>query len=369
LSARQAIDEVAAQIGMLQSGETSALSSPDPALHRRFDEEMFRRGWSGLWWPKSYGGGGLTLRHHAAFTEEAARLGLATPFNRVGVGIVAPALLLSGSEEQKQTYLKSILSVEHVWCQGFSEPDAGSDLASLRTRAEYDGRVWRVTGQKIWTTLGHLADFCFLLARTGESSTPHHGITAFLLPMDQPGVDVRPIRQLTGDNEFSEVFFDGAAVTSEDILGGEGNGWKVAMGALGYERSVHLFQRQVQLRRAAMTLSNVLRETSVGESVLDAMMDIELDLAGMKCAVAEQLDRLDAGAVPGVDGNATKVLWSETSQRLGRLGTSLAMAYPDRFMLRPWLDEYHKSLATSIYAGANEIQRNIIAERGLGLPR
>jgi alkylation response protein AidB-like acyl-CoA dehydrogenase len=369
LLARRAIEGVASELGMLQTGESSALNAPDPTLHRRFDEEIFRQGWAGLWWPKVYGGGGKTLRHHAVFTEEAARLGLATPFNRVGVGIVAPALLLYGSEDQKQKYLKQILSVEQVWCQGFSEPDAGSDLASLRTRAEYDGRVWRISGQKIWTTLGHLADFCFLLARTGETGAPHHGITAFLLPMDQQGVDVRPIRQLTGDNEFSEIFFDGAVVATENLLGGEGNGWRVAMGALGYERSVHLFQRQVQLRQAALTLSNALRESSVGESVLDTMIDIELDLAGMRFAVAEQLDRLDAGEVPGIDGNATKVLWSETSQRLGRLGTNLAMAYPDEFDLRPWLDEYHKSLATSIYAGANEIQRNIIAERGLGLPR
>jgi len=219
----------------------------DMAMRRRFDRALYAAGWAGLSWPAAYGGRDAPIDCERILAEEATEAGAPERFNRVGLGIVAPAIIGFGSAAHKDRYLRPILNSDEIWCQGFSEPNAGSDLASLSTRATLvDGR-WRITGQKVWTTLSAVADFCLLLARTGEPGSAHRGITAFIVPMHQPGVTVRPIRQINDSTEFSEVFFDNAETASDPVIGVVDRGWQLAMSVLAYERSTNLLNRQVRL--------------------------------------------------------------------------------------------------------------------------
>jgi len=346
------------------------------AMRRRFDRALHAAGWGALSWPTAYGGRAAPIEWELVLAEEAALAGAPERFNRVGLGIVAPALIQYGSEAQKQRYLGPLLAAEEVWCQGFSEPDAGSDLAGLSTRAELvDGR-WRITGQKVWTTLSAVADFCFLLARTGEAGSGHRGITAFIVPMRQDGVVVRPIRQINDSTEFSEVFLDAAETAPEPVIGTVGGGWRLAMSVLGYERSTNLLGRQVRLALAIRALRHAVStyRDSVPEPLLDDLVDVWIRSEALGRAVREHLAEIGRGQAPGIGDNATKVYWSETYQAVGDLALQVRGLLPDpaHGLLDDepdWYDFYLGSRASSIYAGTDQIQRTIIAERGLGLPR
>jgi alkylation response protein AidB-like acyl-CoA dehydrogenase len=340
----------------------------DFETQQQFYRQLCARGWGALAWPREYGGAGRSLREQAGFIQLSVQMGVPHVFNRVALGIAGPAIMIFGSPEIKRRFLPGILAGEEVWCQGFSEPGAGSDLAGLTTRADQqpDGH-YRITGQKVWTTLAAHADHCMLLART--SPDRYRGITAFLMPMRQAGVEVRPIKQIHGDSDFCEVFLDGARVDSDLVLGAEGQGWPIAMRALEAERSVHLVHRQVLLSSMIDSLILTASALPARTANLRALVDLKIDATAMQYAVQGLLRTLDEGGNADVRANMTKVWWSETYQRVARLAVDLAAAAEDEASLRMWLREYYASLSTSIYAGTNEIQRNIIAERGLGLPR
>ena len=348
----------------------------DMAMRRRFDRALYAAGWAGLSWPAAYGGRDAPIDCERILAEEATEAGAPERFNRVGLGIVAPAIIGFGTAAQKDRYLRPILNCDEIWCQGFSEPNAGSDLASLSTRATLVDGSWRITGQKVWTTLSAVADFCLLLARTGEPGGAHRGITAFIVPMRQAGVTVRPIRQINDSTEFSEVFFDSAETAPDPVIGVVDRGWQLAMSVLAYERSTNLLNRQVRLD---MSLRALRRATgryrdSVPEPLVDELVDIWIRSTALQHTVRGHLAEIGRGESPGIGNNATKVYWSETYQALGDLalqirgiappaGNELLDDEPD------WYDFYLASRASSIYAGTDEIQRTIIAERGLGLPR
>jgi alkylation response protein AidB-like acyl-CoA dehydrogenase len=348
----------------------------DLEMRRRFDRALYAAGWAGLSWPAEYGGQGAPIDCERVLAEEAAEAGAPERYNRVGLGIVAPAIIGFGSAAQKERYLRPILNSDEIWCQGFSEPNAGSDLASLSARATLvDGR-WRIAGQKVWTTLSAVADFCLLLARTGEPASAHRGITAFIVPMHQAGVVVRPIRQINDSTEFSEVFFDSAETAADPVIGAVDRGWQLAMSVLAYERSTNLLNRQVRLDMTLRALRHAAGRyrDSVPEPLVDDLVDIWIRSAALRYTVRDHLAEIGRGESPGIGNNATKVYWSETYQALGDLalevrgvvppeGNELLDDEPD------WYDFYLASRASSIYAGTDEIQRTIIAERGLGLPR
>jgi hypothetical protein len=367
VAARGALEAAATEAGWVASPALGAGDGHDRPRRRLLERLLAQRGWAGIAWPVEYGGRGEPLRRHAIFAEESCRLGLATHYNRVAMGIDGPALLLHGSAEQKERYLPAMLTCDEIWCQGFSEPDAGSDLASLRTSARVDGDKWCVNGQKVWTTLGADADYCFLLARTGDGAK-HRGISALLIPMHQRGVLVTPIKQINGEEDFCELWFEDAKAPLAAVVGEVNGGWAVTMSALSYERSLHLLQRQFRFRRLVGELRDTTDWGVAGEAAQDALVDCEMAGLALAYAMDQQLDALDRGQAGGTEANASKVFWSESYRRLAELGADLSAA-GHTSAPADWNHEYYSSLATSIYAGTNEIQRNIIAERGLGLPR
>jgi alkylation response protein AidB-like acyl-CoA dehydrogenase len=347
------------------------------AMRRRFDAVAFRDGWAGISWPEEYGGRGGSLLDQIIFSEECERAGAPEVFNRVGVGIIAHAIMMFGSEKQKQRHLPAILSGTEIWCQGFSEPDAGSDLASISTRAISDGDEWTIEGQKVWTTLAGFADYCLVLARTEPDQPRHRGISAFLVPMDQGGVDIRPIRQINGDHEFAEVFFNRASVPAGGLLGAPGQGWEVAMGALEFERSTNFMRRQVRLALDIEALVKTAQASSeeLSASLKTRLADLLVRSECLRFTVWRSVAEIGKSGRPGILANASKVYWSETHQAAAEFALEL-----DQALERPGHSElvtsrsktvidYLSSRAATIYAGTSEIQRNIIAERGLGLPR
>lgn len=345
------------------------------ALRRRFDEALYRDGWAGLTWPKEYGGRGGRLYEQMIFAEECARAQAPEVFNRLGLGIVGPTLIQFGTADQKTQHLRSMLASERIWCQGFSEPGAGSDLAALSTRATLAGDKFIINGQKIWTTLGQYADYCFLLARTNPDQPRHKGITALILDMKQPGVSVRPIHQINGSSDFNEVFLNDVEVPVGNVIGEVDGGWAVAMAALSFERSTNFIARQVRLVAELDALMTYARDNKgrISARQLDDLLDVSIRVTALKLTVLRHIAALEAGASPGPENNSTKVFWSETHQRLASIalemfGSSAFQAETRQHDI-PWAFIYLSSRAESIYAGTSEIQRNIIAERGLGLPR
>ena len=354
---------------------SSSIEDEEYALRRRFDRALFDGGWAGLSWPTEYGGRGATLRDQLLFSEECAAARAPELFNRVALGIVAPALMMHGSTEQKRRFLPAILRGDEIWCQGFSEPNAGSDLASLATRARLENGRWIIEGQKVWTTLAQFADHCFLLARSNSEKSRHHGITALIVPMLQPGVIVRPIRQINGSEEFSEVFFDGASVDPEGVIGQVDHGWEIAMSALSYERSTNFALRQIRTRyEVAELLDLISTDPSVWPDRLkERLADLYVRSEALRQTVWANITAIDAGSAPGIQTNASKVFWSELSQDIANLGLEMlgydGIVSPTGAPTDSWARRYLWSRAASIYAGTNEIQRNLIAERGFRLPR
>ncbi|HEY7364646.1 MAG TPA: acyl-CoA dehydrogenase family protein [Methylomirabilota bacterium] len=352
-------------------------------LLRRWQRKLYEAGFVGLTWPSEYGGQGLTFLEEMILHQEMALAKAPPILNILGVGMAGPTIVAYGTEAQKQRYPAKILSCEEIWCQGYSEPNAGSDLASLQTRAVKDGEHWVINGQKVWTSLAHVADWMMLLARTDPEAPRHKGITYFLLDMHAPGVTVRPLRQITGDPEFNEVFFDNVRVHESQILGGLNNGWQVGLTTLMYERLALGFGLQVRLRIALDGLVELARRMEKDGRVItkDPVMrqkiaQLWIETECLKYTGARAITRLLRGEMPGPEASTGKMIWVDTHQRLQELAMEIQGPYSQLTRGSDWSVEgglwhytFLRSRANSIEGGTTEVQKNIIGERVLGLPK
>ena len=378
--------EVRAWLAEHLTGEFAALGpGGGPAdesnweLRVEWERTLGRDRWVGMSWPVEYGGRGADVSQQIIFNEEAARANAPARLSFFGEGLFAPTLIAFGTDEQKQRFLPKIQMVEEQWCQGFSEPNAGSDLANIQTRAELDGDEWVLNGQKVWTTLAHRADWCFVVCRTDPESKSHKGLSYLLCPMDQPGVEVRPLRQLTGSSEFNEVFFDGARTAKENVLGPVGEGWQVAMATLGFERGTAFMSSQLafegeydQLLKTAQK-NGASREPALQDELADAYIGLQV----MKYNGMRMLTNLVHKGTLGPEASIGKLYWTtwhkrfgETAMRvLGADALTIENAGPGVYEIDELERIFLTSRAETIYAGASEIQKNILGERVLGLPR
>lgn len=340
---------------------------------RRWQRRLFEGGWAGISWPKEYGGRGATLMEQAIFQEELALADAPHLIGTIGLSLVGPTIIALGTREQKARYLPPILSGEEIWCQGFSEPNAGSDLASLGAKAVRDGDSFVVNGQKIWTSFAEIADFCLLLVRTDPDAAKHKGITCLLVDMKTDGVSVRPLRQMTGDSGFNEVFFSNARVPAANVLGEINNGWTTAITALMNERANLGTGIQVLLRRNLNAL--IARARSMGKTadplVRQKLAQAYLELEILRLNTNRALTSLSKSGMPGAEGSIQKLYWSEMNQRTQQIAQEILGPYGQLtdFDGGIWQYAYLRSRGNTIEAGTSEIQRNIIAERVLGLPR
>jgi alkylation response protein AidB-like acyl-CoA dehydrogenase len=326
-------------------------------------------GWIGIGWPAPYGRG-LPVTQQVIFHEEYALADAPHRVNHIGEQLLAPTLVALGNDEQRERFLPPIARGEQLWCQGYSEPDAGSDLANVQTRAERDGDSWVVSGQKVWTSLAHVADWCFVIARTEAGSQRHRGLSYLLVPMKQDGVEVRPIYQLTGTSEFNEVFFDGARTAAGNVVGEPGDGWHVAMATLGFERGVATLGQQIGFARELDAVIALARRTG---AIDDPVVADHIAAAWVDLQVIRQYALHSLGTTPGVEASIAKLLWSNWHQRLGELAMAVQGAAATALTDAGELDEMQRlflfTRSDTIYGGSNEIQRDIIARRKLGLPR
>jgi alkylation response protein AidB-like acyl-CoA dehydrogenase len=341
----------------------------------RWERELGAGGWIGLGWPSTEYGGGAGIERQVIFFEEYARAGGPGRLSHIGEYLLAPTLLAYGTPSQQERFLPPIARAEEFWCQGYSEPDAGSDLAAVRTSAVLDGDVWRITGQKVWTSLAHIADWCFVLARTDSLAARHKGLSYLLVPMRQPGVQVRPITQLTGTSEFNEVFFDGAVTAAENIVGAAGDGWRVATGTLGFERGVATLGQQLGFARELDEIIASARSAGTFDDPVhhDRIVDAWIGLQVLRHHALRTLGT-PAGVAAGAESSVTKLLWAPWHQRLGELALAVAGADATLVASQPYdLTDAQRlflfTRADTIYGGSNEIQRNIIADRLLGRAR
>ncbi|MGE8617396.1 MAG: acyl-CoA dehydrogenase family protein [Achromobacter spanius] len=353
----------------------------DLDFRRAWEDALCASGWSGLGWPRDYGGQGLPLSRQAVFHEEHARCGAPLGVNLIGHGILAPTLLHFGSEAQKRRFLPGILSNREVWCQGYSEPGAGSDLASVRTRAEAVADGYRVNGHKIWTSFADRAQWCFVLARTDAGAPKHKGLSFLLVDMRSPGVRVEPIRQMTGDAEFCEVFFEDVFVPQDLLLGQENQGWKVAMAAASFERGTYFIPRLVRfgqeldaVRRLALRPDAYGHVPASSAAVRHKWARLAADSHVLALKSQRALEGAMRGDPPGPEGSSTKIHWSEAHQRLlelsmQMLGDAACLVDDADAQAAELTHAYLWSRAETILAGTSEIQRNIIAEQMLGLPK
>ncbi len=340
------------------------------AWRRDFQRRLADGGWAAVHWPREYGGRGATLTESAIFFEELGRSGAPLPVNVLGLLLAGPTIMTWGTQEQKDRYLTPILPAEEIWCQGFSEPEAGSDLASLKTRAVKDGDGWLVSGQKVWTSGAQHSKWCMLVARTDPEAPKHKGLTYFLMDMEQEGVQVRPLRQITGEPEFNELFIDGGRIPDENVLGGVGNGWKVALTTLMNERAGLAFFLQVRMRQ----LLDRLIEEAAGEGLLDdpviagRLGELHLKAEVLRLTAYRGLTAVQKYGQPGPEGSLTKWMWSDTNQQLTQFAADLLGPKALRAG-EPWAYELLRARGNSIEGGTTEVLKNIVAERVLGLPR
>ncbi len=343
--------------------------------HEAFEERLAwnrhlaAAGLTCLGWPVEHGGRGLSVAHRVAFYEEYAKADAPDKVNHLGEELLGPTLIAYGTPEQQQRFLPRILDVTELWSQGYSEPGAGSDLANVATSAVLDGDEWVINGQKVWTSLAHWAQWCFVVARTEKGSKRHAGLSYLLVPLDQPGVEIRPIIQLTGDSEFNEVFFTDARTGADLVVGEPGDGWRVAMGTLTFERGVSTLGQQI---RYARELSGVAELAKANGAIDDPLIRERLTRAwaGLQTMRSYALATMDVEQ-PGQD-NVSKLLWANWHRDLGELAMEIK-GKSGLLMPGGEFDEWQRlflfSRSDTIYGGSNEIQRNIIAERVLGLPR
>jgi alkylation response protein AidB-like acyl-CoA dehydrogenase len=352
------------------------------AVRRAWQKKLFEAGWIGIGWPKEYGGRGASLMQEAIYNEEMARAQAPATANVIGLNMVGPTILAVGTPQQKTRYLPKILSGEEIWCQGFSEPNAGSDVASLQTRGVREGDHFVVTGQKVWTSYGYVADLCILLVRTDFEAPKHKGLSYLIVDMKLPGVSTRPLVQMTGEAEFAELFFENVKVPVENLVGELNKGWMVAITTLMHERGslsltiiVVLEQRLQALielsRRSTLNGKPVLEDPQVRQRIARLYTDVKT----FKLNTMRQLSTLSQGHLPGPEGSLLKLQWSEFNQRLVELAfeiegpfSSLAPDSVDAPSEGRWQYEYLRARGNTIEAGTSEVQRNIVAERVLGLP-
>jgi len=343
----------------------------EAAFLTAWQRRLHDAGWVAVHWPQKYGGRGASLTETAIYQEEMARARAPQVMNRVGVNNVGPTLIAHGTGAQRQRYLPGILSGEEIWCQLYSEPNAGSDLASLRCRADKRGDGFIVSGQKVWTSYAQFAAFGILLARTDPDAPPHRGISCFIVDMRSPGLTIRPLRQLTGSAEFSETFFDDVVVPRANLVGAENDGWRVATVTLAHERGTNFsFKEQVLQKISLDELADQLRASGAArDPVLRqrwAASAIEVEIMRLhNCAT---MTRLARGELPGAESSIVKLFWADLSQRLNDLGLD-TLGPAAQHAAGPWPQRMLWSRCASIAGGTNEIQRNIIAQRLLGLPR
>jgi alkylation response protein AidB-like acyl-CoA dehydrogenase len=352
-----------------------------------WNRHLAEHGWTCLGWPEEYGGRGLSLTQQAIFHEEYARADGPELVNHLGEQLLGPTLIEFGTDEQKERFLPRIRTADELWCQGYSEPGAGSDLAAVSTRAVLDEAAgeWVVDGQKVWTSWAQNSDWIFVIARTEPGSSRHHGLSFLLMPLDQDGIEVRPIEQITGGKEFNEVFFSGARTPAEMIVGEPGDGWRVAMALLGFERGVSVLGQQVGFERELNDLIDLARENgALDDPVLrDRLAAQSAEFEVMRVNAVRSLTE----ATPGAD-NVAKLVWAGWHKRLGKLAmevlgagsltcrpdvepveASFGQAQGPTYDLDRWQNLFLFSRADTLYGGSDEIQRNILAERVLGLPK
>jgi alkylation response protein AidB-like acyl-CoA dehydrogenase len=348
-----------------------------------WQRKLYDNGFLGMAWPKEFGGQGASQVEMAIFNEEMARLRAPAPLNGLGLSMAGPTIITHGSEAQKKRYLAKILSCEEIWCQGFSEPNAGSDVASLKTRAELKGDEFIVNGQKVWTTLAHIADWCMLLVRTDPEAPKHRGLSYLLVDMKTPGITVKPLRQMTGESEFNEMFFEEVRVPRENLVGGLNEGWRVAMTTLMNERGTFALSSVTRFRMTFDEIVDLARGTlRNGEPVTkdpiarQTLAQFYIDLEMMKYTAYRTFSKILKGGNPGPEGSISKLSWSELNQRMHEFvmqmeGPASQLVHGSPYAVEGgrWQYGFLRSRANTIEAGTSEIQRNIIAERVLGLPK
>jgi alkylation response protein AidB-like acyl-CoA dehydrogenase len=362
-------------------------AEPDPARRfaflRDWQRNVYEGGWAGLNWPKEYGGRGATLMEQVIFNEEMARVGAPALPGILGLALVGPMLMTFGTDAQKRRYLAKILSGEEMWCQGFSEPNAGSDLAALRTEARLEGDHFVVNGQKVWTSYGWAGDWCELVVRTDPKADKHKGLSILLVDMRSPGVEVRPLRQMTGETEFNELFFENVRVPAENLVGRLHDGWNVALGTLMHERALlgaglHIaykrqFDRLVELARSLdRNGDKAVNDPILRQKLAQTYVEIEI----MRVNQMRVISRVMQAGAPGPEGSIQKILWSELNQRFQQVAMEVLGPYgqlsrgaPHAIDEGEWAYSYLRARGNTIEAGTSEIQRNIIGHFVLGLPK
>jgi alkylation response protein AidB-like acyl-CoA dehydrogenase len=347
----------------------------DLPIRQAWERELAAGGWVGASWSIEHGGRDLSLTQQLIFNEEYARAGGPTRLGFFGEQLLGPTLMALGTPAQQERFLGPILRAEEYWCQGFSEPNAGSDLANITTTAVLDGDEWVINGQKVWTSLGHFADWIFVVCRTDSSAPKHKGLSFLLCPLNQPGVELRPIRQITGTSEFNEVFFTDARTPSDMIIGPVNGGWGVVMATLGFERGTAFLGQQLRFAAEYQAVAELARDRGLADepSIRQRLAQAYIGLEIMRLTGLRTISQLLADKPLGPEGSIGKLHWSRWHQRLGEL--AMDILGPDALVLREHgiiADMQYMFLfsrAHTIYAGSSEVQRNIIGERVLGLPR
>jgi alkylation response protein AidB-like acyl-CoA dehydrogenase len=339
-------------------------------FRKEWQRKLHAQKYAGLSWPEEYGGRGATLIEQAIFGEETARAKAPGPANVLGLVMGGPVVIAHGTDEQKQRYLEPILSAEEIWCQGFSEPESGSDLASLKTKAVKSNGEWVVTGQKVWTTFAHEAKWCMLVARTDQDAPKHKGLTYFLMDMEQDEVQVRPLRQITGEAEFNELFIEEARIPDENVIGGVGNGWAVAITTLMHERAGLGAAAAASVRVALGQLIELAQERGADEDpvIRQKIAQLLIEVEALRLNAWRGLTAIMKTGIPGPEGSLPKLQWSAVNQGLTELameirGEEAAIKDSD------WTYRFLRARANSIEGGTTEILKNIIAERVLNLPK
>jgi alkylation response protein AidB-like acyl-CoA dehydrogenase len=340
------------------------------AFRREWQLKLHAAGWAGISWPKEYGGRGATMIEQAIFVGEAARQEAPSPANVLGLAMGGPVVIAHGTDAQKQRYLEPILTGDEIWCQGFSEPESGSDLASLKTKAVKDGDEWVVTGQKVWTTLAHVAKWCMLVARTDSDAPKHKGLTYFLMDMEQEAVQIRPLRQITGEAEFNELFIEEARIPDANVVGGVGNGWTVAITTLMHERAGLGAAAAASVKIALGQLIELAQERGVADDpiIRQRIAGLLIEVEALRLNAWRGLTQIMKTGIPGPEGSLPKLQWSAVNQGLTELameirGEEAASRDSD------WTHRFLRARANSIEGGTTEILKNIISERVLGLPK
>ena len=342
---------------------------------KEWEQQLAAHKWSCIGWPEAWGGRNATLAQQVIFAEEYARAGVPGRVNHIGIELAGPTLLTFGTEEQQKRFLPGIAAGETIFCQGFSEPNAGSDLASVRTKARLEGDEWVVNGQKIWTSLAHISDWIFVVTRSEEGSKGPKGLTFLMMEIDQPGIEIRPIKQINGDAEFNETFFTDARCPADSLIGAVGDGWRVAMGLLAFERGVSTLGQQMGFRNELDEVIAAAKATGAANDPLirQRIAKAEIGLRLMRYGALRMLSQTDHSKIDGA-ALTYKIQWASWRRSLGELamdvlGQAGEVADRDHYEWDVLPNLFLYSRADTIYGGTNQVQRNLIAERGLGMPR